>query len=230
MTPTIEIDGRVVPFADGQSVMEAAEAAGMYIPHLCYDGRVAPGGNCRLCLVGIGGRLVPSCLTQAAEGQRVISQSDDLLDIRRALTRMLFVEGNHFCPSCEKSGDCRLQATAYELDVLGFDYPQLWPRRHGDASHPDVLLDRDRCIMCGLCVRASRELDGKGVFELGGRGADTKLMVNSPTGRLGDSDLEAGDESVAICPVGALLPKRQAFRVPVGQRRFDLHSISGKPR
>ena len=227
MRQTIEIDGRVVPFAEGQTVMQAAEGAGIYIPHLCYEGRLSPAGNCRLCLVSIAGRLTPSCLTPATEGQRVVSQSDELVEIRRALIRMLFVEGNHFCPCCEKSGDCRLQATAYELDVLDFEYPQQWPRRPADASHRDVILDRDRCIMCGLCVRASRELDGKAIFELGGRGADTKLLVNSPTGQLGDSALLAGDEAVAICPTGALLPKRQAFRVPIGQRHFDHHSISG---
>lgn len=230
MRKTIEIDGQLVPFADGQSIMQAAEGAGIYIPHLCHDARVSPAGNCRLCLVSVGGRLMPSCLTQALEGQQVVSHSDELLETRRALTRMLFVEGNHFCPCCEKSGSCRLQALAYDLNLLDFEYPQLWPLRDVDASHPDVLLDRDRCIMCGLCVRASRELDGKGVFELGGRGVNTRLMVNSSSGQLSDSQVEAADQAVRICPVGALLPKRQAFQVPIGQREFDQRTISGVPK
>ena len=228
MRDTIEIDGQVIPFAAGQTIMQAAEAAGVYIPHLCYDRRVSPAGNCRLCLVSVGGRLMPSCLTGAAEGQEVVSQSEELLQARQMLTRMLFVEGNHFCPCCERSGSCRLQALAYELGLLDFDYSQLWPQRSVDASHPDVLLDRDRCIMCGLCVRASRELDHKSVFELGGRGVNTRLLVNTPTGQLAGSALAAGDEAVAICPVGALLPKRQAFQIPIGRRHFDLRDLSGE--
>jgi len=181
-------------------------------------------------VVSLGGRQVASCTTQAAEGQQIVSQSPDLLDTRRQLTRMLFIEGNHFCPSCEKSGSCRLQAMAYELKVLNFEYPQLWPDREMDASHPDVLLDRDRCILCGLCVRASHELDGKAVFELGGRGVSTRLMVNSPTGRLAESEIARNDKAVAICPVGALLPKRRAFAVPIGQRKYDLRTIAGRAK
>lgn len=228
MRQTFAIDGCVVPFADGQSILEAAQAAGIYIPRLCFDSRVSASGNCRLCMVTVGGRTLPSCITPAADGQEVVSQSPELIDLRRALTRMLFVEGNHFCPSCEKSGNCKLQAVAYELEMLDFHYSQLWPTRDVDASHPDVWLDRDRCIMCGLCVRASRELDRKNVFELGGRGATTRLMVNSPSGLLADSDVQSTDQAVDVCPVGALLPKRGAFAVPIGWRRYDRGTISAR--
>jgi len=218
----ITIDGREVPVRDGQTVMEAAETAGIYIPHLCYDARVTPVGNCRVCLVNVNGRALPACITQVADGQQIVTQSEELTETRRALVRMLFVEGNHFCPSCEKSGSCKLQAVAYYLDIRDFGFRQLFPRRAVDASHPDVILDRDRCIACGLCARASEELDRKGVFELGGRGLETRLLVNSPSGSLADSSVSADDQAVDICPTGALLRKHDAFRVPIGRRRFDL--------
>ena len=230
MAAEIIVDGRCAPFLPGQTIMQAAEAAGVYIPHLCHDPRVSPAGNCRLCTVMVNGRPQPACISQAAEGQQVVVQSEELHDLRRALVRMLFVEGNHFCPSCEKSGSCKLQAMAYYLEVLDFEFPQQFPVREPDASHPDVLLDRDRCIACGLCVRASHELDHKGVFELGGRGAATRIMVNSDSGCLVDSAVAVNDEAVAICPTGALLPKRHAFETPIGKRRFDLAGIDGAGR
>ena len=95
--------------------------------------------------------------------------------------------------------------------------------------HPDVLLDFNRCILCGLCVRASQQIDGKAVFALGGHGIGTHLLVNSASGRLADSDVHPDDASVAICPVGVILKKRQGFAVPIGDRRYDRMPISAGP-
>ena len=83
---------------------------------------------------------------------------------------MLFVEGNHVCPTCEKSGNCQLQAVAYYLGMLTPHFNHFYPPREVDASHPDVVIDFNRCILCELCVRASRDVDGKNVFGLSGRG------------------------------------------------------------
>jgi [NiFe] hydrogenase diaphorase moiety small subunit len=75
-------------------------------------------------------------------------------------------------------------------------------------------------------VRASRDVDGKRVFAISGRGIRSRLVVNSPTGRLGDTNLAAGDAAVRVCPVGAILPKRSAYQTPIGRRLFDLNSIA----
>jgi [NiFe] hydrogenase diaphorase moiety small subunit len=219
---TIEIDGQTVPFTQGQSILAAAVEDGCRaIPHLCFDPRLPSVGSCRLCLVRVNGRLAPACATTAVDGQRVESATAELLEFRRDMLRLLFVEGNHFCPSCEASGDCNLQALARSHGMLTLEYQQQYPIRELDATHPEVMLERDRCIFCGLCVRASRLLDGKSVFELGGRGATTRLFVNSQSGRLRDSKIEAGDEAVAICPTGALSRKSRAFKTPIGQRLYD---------
>ena len=139
---------------------------------------------------------------------------------------MLFVEGNHFCPGCEKSGDCKLQAHAYEAGMLDPHFNQFFPNRPLDGSHPDILLDLNRCIMCELCVRASRDIDGKSVFGLSGRGLASHIVVNSASGRLGDTDLTLDDRAAHICPVGAILIKRVGFAVPIGSRTFDKGEIS----
>ena len=226
MTRTFLLDGRTIPFAEGQTVMDAAIAAGVYIPHLCHHPDFKPQGSCRLCTVEIDGRTTSACTLPARDGLVVKSETDELNAARRTITRFLFVEGNHTCPSCEKSGSCTLQAVAYHLDVEEPKYPHFHPRRAVDASHPDVFLDRDRCIYCELCVRASRDVDGKSVFGLAGRGIATHLVVNSPSGLLVDSTLEATDRAVDVCPVGAILPKRKGFVDPIGERRYDLGDVS----
>lgn len=223
---TICIDGKDIPFTKGQTIMDAALAAGLYIPHLCHKPGLSPHGSCKLCTVDLDGRSVSACIMPANEGMDIQNDTPELQEVRKTITQLLFVEGNHICPSCEKAGDCSLQAMGYQLGMLDGHFPQFYPRRDVDASHESVILDRDRCIMCALCVRASREVDGKNVFALGGRGLESQLIVNSPSGKLGDSDLAADDLAANICPVGAILIKGHGYEVPIGKRTFDTRSIT----
>lgn len=223
---TITIDGQQVPFIEGQTIIEAATAAGVYIPHLCHNPEFTPHGSCKLCTVKVNGRNCSACTFPAVDGQEVLNDTEELNETRRAITQMLFVEGNHFCPSCEKSGNCQLQAVGYFLNMLDAHFPFFYPSREVDASHPEVMLDRDRCILCELCVRASRDVDGKNVFALSGRGIHTHLIVNSTSGKLADTEISVDDRAVHVCPVGAILVKRTGFEVPIGQRIYDHQDIS----
>lgn len=223
---TITIDGQEIPFEAGQTIMDAALAAGVYIPHLCHRPGLKPHGSCKLCVVDIDGRSVSSCTMPAADGQRIDNDTAELNEQRRTLTQMLFIEGNHICPSCEKTGDCSLQAVAYHLGMTDGHFQHFYPRREVDASHPTIMLDRDRCILCELCVRASRDVDEKNVFAIAGRGLDAHLVVNTASGKLVDSDIAIGDLAANVCPVGAILIKERGYEVPIGRRIFDLHRIS----
>lgn len=228
------LDGESVPFSPGQTIMDAALAAGVYIPHLCHNPEFVPHGSCRVCMVRANGREVSSCTAPAEAGMEVESETDALRALRVAILQMLFVEGNHVCPACERSGACQLQAVAYYCGMLEPHFRQFFPRRELDASHPDLVLDRNRCILCELCVRASRDRDGKRVFAVAGRGMASQLIVDSATGLLGDSRLEVTDRAAHVCPVGAILPRQQAgtdedrrgYRVPIGQRLYDREPIS----
>jgi [NiFe] hydrogenase diaphorase moiety small subunit len=223
---TFMLDGREVPFSAGQTVLQAALSAGRYIPHLCYHPEFKPHGSCKVCTARVNGRTVAACTTPAEPGMHVESDIEELNALRRTLVQMLFAEGNHFCPSCEKSGDCVLQALGYDLGVLTAGFRHMFPDRPVDASHPDLLLDFNRCVLCELCVRASREVDGKNVFSLAGRGIGKHLIVNSESGRLADSDISPDDKAVEVCPVGVILRKRVGFATPIGQRRYDRAPIS----
>jgi len=227
--PCFMLDGEELPFEPGDSVLQAATRAGRYIPHLCWHPDFAPHGSCRVCSVKANGRAGAACTLPASAGLNVESNTDELNAHRKTLLQMLFIEGNHFCPSCEKSGNCLLQATAYEVGMEGPHFEEFYPDRPVDASHPDILLDFNRCILCELCVRASRDVDGKNIFAIGGHGIGTRLLVSAGSGRLGDTNMALDDRAASICPVGVILPKRRGFAVPIGQRRFDIHPVSDEP-
>ena len=226
MSNTFTIDGRDIPFTPGQTIIEAATAADVYIPHLCHNPEFKPHGSCKLCTVQVNGRNCSACTMPAAEGQQVLNNTKELNEARRSITQMLFVEGNHVCPGCEKTGNCQLQAVAYFVGMLDTHFPHFFPIRNVDASHPDVMLDLDRCILCELCVRASRDMDGKSVFGIAGRGMQSHLVVNADSGRLADTDIDVHDKAAQVCPVGAILVKRTAWQQPIGERIYDRENVA----
>jgi len=225
-TLTITIDGKKIAVEEGITILKAAEKAGIYIPHLCAYKDLIPHGSCRVCSVRVNGRIQASCVQTVSEGMVIESDTAELLEYRRMIVDMLFVEGNHFCMFCEKSGHCELQAMAYRFGITAPQFPYLNPNRDIDLSHPDVFLDHNRCILCGRCVRTSQELDHKNVFQFVNRGHKKRLEVNAKG--LAETDLNVTDSVVNACPVGALMKKRVGYEVPIGNRPFDHASIGSE--
>lgn len=221
------IDGVEVEGQKGQTIIEAADNAGIYIPRLCYIEGLVAHGSCRLCTVMVNGRPQSACTQPVAEGMNVENDTEELRNYRRNLIEMLFVEGNHFCMFCEKSGNCELQALGYRLGIAAPRFPFMFPQRELDATHPEVFIDRNRCILCGRCVRASRDQDGKNVFQFTGRGIKKQIAVNA-TSRLADTDLQSADKAVEACPVGSILKKGVGYAVPIGERMYDHKPIGSE--
>jgi [NiFe] hydrogenase diaphorase moiety small subunit len=225
MSFTFRIDGVEVTARPGQTIMEAADASGIYIPRLCDHEGLRHQGGCRVCTVKAGGRSVAACTQPAEAGLEVENDTPARNRVRRDLVEMLFHEGNHLCPICEKSGNCELQAMAYRLEMTEptrFTY--LEPCRDLDASHPDIALDTNRCISCGRCIRASQDQDGKGVFGYVGRGIHRRVAVNGAD--LAHTDAAVTDHAMAVCPVGCIIRKGEGFALPIGERHFD-HGLIG---
>jgi len=220
----ISVDGIEIAAAPGQSVLQACDAAGVYIPRLYYHPDLTPSGNCRVCTCTINGRSHAACVTPAMDGMVVENDTARLNADRRVLIEMLFVEGNHTCAYCVASGDCELQALGYRLGMTAPTQPYLWPRPQIDATHPDIYLDRSRCILCSRCIQASRQEDGKSVFAFEGRGIVMRLDVDA-RGGLGATDMAAVDKAARVCPVACIVIKRGNYSVPNGRRRFDLAPI-----
>ena len=220
----ISVDGIEVPVAEGQSVLQACDTAGIYIPRLCSHPDLTPAGTCRVCTCNINGRPHAACVTPAVHGMVVENEIPQLTADRRRIIEMLFLEGDHSCAYCVASGDCELQALGYRLGMVAPTDPYLWPRTTIDATHPDIYLDRSRCILCSRCIEASKQEDGKSVFGFDGRGIVMRLNVDAEGG-LGATDMAAIDKAASVCPVACIVIKRDSYRVPNGRRRFDSSPI-----
>ena len=223
------VDGRQIEAEPNETIIAAADRAGIYIPRLCHKPGLEPFGSCRICTVRANGRTVAACTHPVSPDMVVENDVEDLNAYRKVLLEMLFVEGNHFCMSCEKSGNCELQALGYRFGIAAPRFEYQFPVREVDASHPDILIDHNRCILCARCVRTSRDLDKKEVFGFVGRGPHKRLAVSSGA-RLRDTNADVTDQALDACPVGALLRKRVGFAVPVGQRLYDVTPIGTEPQ
>lgn len=220
----IWVDGHKVAARSGQTILQACDEAGVYIPRLCYHPDLPPAGHCRVCTCKINGRNGSACNTPAAPGMEIENDNPQLNEDRKTLIELLFIEGNHFCQACEKSGSCELQAMAYRLGIDGPRLPYLWKPKSIDATHPEIYLDRNRCILCGRCARASKTEDEKSVFGFAGRGIQMEIAVDSSQG-LKETQLDTTDKAASVCPVGCIVRKEVGFRVPYGQREFDQSPI-----
>lgn len=220
------IDGKACTARPGQTIVEAARANEVYIPVLCsYEG-LKPAGSCRICTVRVGGRPVAACTQPVAEGMVVENATPELEDMRRAVVEMLFVEGNHMCPTCEKSGNCELQALAYRFRMLAPRFPFQWPLRATDGSLPKIIMEHNRCIQCLRCVRSIRTEDGRGIFAAQERASRMRIGVDPElAARLDD---ETARKAMDICPVGAILRKEVGFAVPIGRRKYDRAPIGSE--
>ena len=224
MSIRIEIDGVSVSAEEDTLLVDAAADAGVYIPTLCYLRGKPCLGTCRVCSVKVNGAVVASCTVQVFEGMTVEVSDPEIADLRKALVELLFAEGNHNCPSCEKSGRCTLQAVGYEVDMVVSRFPYQFPERVADHASERIWLERDRCIFCQRCVEFVRDLDtGKKIFSISGRGGDARIEIDIELANA--MPPEQIREAVDICPVGTILQKGVGYDQPIGERSYDLESV-----
>jgi len=206
---TLRIDASEVAVPAGASLLEACRAAGVALPTLCHLEGLTPVGACRLCLVEVDGapRPLPACACEASEGQVVHTDTPLLREYRRMAVELFFAEGNHVCAFCVANGDCGLQDAAVAVGMDHSRFPYQSPRRAVDASHPQFVLDHNRCILCTRCVRVCDEIEGAHVWDVAGRGQGCRIVsgLDQPWGEV-EACTSCG-KCVEVCPTGALFRK-----------------------
>ena len=224
MTVKITIDGQKIRAKSGDNIVDVAAQNGIYIPTLCYVKGEPCLGTCRSCSVKVDGNVMAACTIPVSKGMKIEVNEAEITDMRKALVELLFAEGNHNCPSCEKSGRCELQATGYEVGMMVSRFPYRFTPRVVDHSSKTVWLERDRCIFCQRCVDMIHdERTGKKIFSIKGRGTDSRIEI--------DADLantmspQQVREASDLCPVGCIIDKTQGFDDPIGKRKFEIKSI-----
>jgi len=223
-TIIFNIDGRECKAKEGNTLTVAAGDNDIYIPTLCDFKGMHPVGTCRVCICRINGSFGAACTTIVEEGMIVESDSSEINNLRKAMIEMLFVEGNHQCSICEKSGNCELQALAYKYQLLVPRFPYLFQVRKIKNLTHNMHVDTNRCIQCLRCVRGLKNSHGKAVFKMSR--VHKYLELDIISGMENSITDEFVTKASKICPVGAILDKGKGYKTPIGKRRFD-HSVIG---
>jgi bidirectional [NiFe] hydrogenase diaphorase subunit len=206
---SIRIDGELISAEEGHTILQAAKAAGKYIPTLCALDGLSAVGACRVCLVEVAGtdRLFPACTTPIQEGMAIVTNSKKLTLYRRMTVELLLIEKNHTCSVCVSNGHCELQSMASSLGIESVHFVYNYPPLPLDLSHPRFILDHNRCILCTRCVRVCAELEGAHVWELTSRGIHARIVSDMNDRWAQAASCTSCGKCVHACPTGALAEK-----------------------
>jgi len=210
---TLTVNGKQVKGKEGDTVLEICRANDVYVPTLCYMEGLSHVGACRLCVVEIEGerRINPACTYPARDGQVVKTNTPNLERYRRLILELMFTERNHHCFACVASGDCELQELAYKYQMDHTRYPYTFPALPTDTLNEYLVIDHNRCILCGRCVRTCGEIVGNHTLDFGRRGWRT-LVVADLNQSLGQSSCITCGACQQACPTGAIFSKASAYR------------------
>lgn len=214
---SLVIDGKRVTVPENYTVLQAAETIGIEIPALCYDPNLEIVSACRLCLVEIEGsrKLETSCSTKIWEGMVVSTESERVVKARTDVLQLLLDSHPNDCLTCQKAGECLLQKYSYRYDVKFREHEGAMRPSLIDTSSPYILKDNSKCILCGKCVRTCSEIKvEREVLAFAGRGYDTRIVLDADE-TFKTSKCVSCNRCVAVCPVGALIDKRQLGKTRV---------------
>ncbi len=211
----LTINGKQIQAEQGTTILEAARAAGIYIPTLCYHPELRPEGACRLCMVEASGArsLVASCVYPVSEGMVVKTNTANVREARKTVIELLLANHPKDCLSCQKSGDCELQKIAADLGLRKIRFEGGETKAHTiDCSNPSLVRDQEKCILCGRCIRICRDVQGMDVYSFAGRGFNT-IVSTAFEHDLKDAACTYCGQCASVCPTGAIVEKDDTEQV-----------------
>lgn len=207
---TITIDGIQLNVPDNQNVLDCALDAGIYIPHLCHHPDLPENGSCRMCIVEVDGQegVTQSCTLKAKDGLVIRTKSEQLSKLRTLALELLLAGHPEDCSTCPKYGNCELQTL---IQYIGANNARMRPRTKGmkvDERNPLLIHDMNRCVLCGRCVRACRDLRGVGVLDYRKKGMETYVGTLHDK-LLNDANCRFCTACAEVCPTGTIRDKMQ---------------------
>ena len=203
----ITINGKKYQVEKNQTILQAAQKCGVDIPHFCYHPCLSIAGNCRICLVKVEGwgDLTLSCLNTVVNDMKIDTECEEVLEARKSVMQFLTLNHPVDCGVCDKSGECLLQD--HHFSHNGEKSLSVEPKNHQTKFYEvseRILLDNERCIVCGRCVRFMDEVSKSHALSILKRGDQAIVRRIDPHTPLVDA---YSDNIIDICPVGALLSK-----------------------
>ena len=220
---SIEIDGKKIQVEVGRMLIEASDAAGIYIPRFCYHEKLSIAANCRMCLVEVENapKPLPACATPITDGMVVFTNSKVAREAQQGTLEFLLINHPLDCPVCDQGGECPLQDQAMHY---GKDDSRYHERKRALPSHdigPLIATEMTRCIHCTRCVRFGEEIAG--IMEMGMPGRGESAWIGTFLNRSVDS--EVSGNMIDLCPVGALTAKPSRFAARAWELR-NHHGVS----
>lgn len=209
---TIEVNNRKVEANKGELLLTAIRRAGVKVPTLCHIDGLPPSGACRMCVVEIDGRLVPSCATTVSDGLKCQTHSQMAVRARKTIIELLLADHPDDCLYCVRNGNCDLQNLAEEYGVRTRRYDGGKSTCKLDVSSPAIERDPAKCILCGKCVRVCEEIQNVSAIDFAGRGSKTSIEVAFRDGINMSSCVFCG-QCIKVCPTGALREKSSIKQV-----------------
>ena len=207
------INGRELSAAKGTTILDAAQKAGIPIPHLCFLKDVNEIAACRLCIVEVEGteRLVPACNTAVVEGMVIRTNSPRVRQARKTNLRLILSQHNSNCTVCVRSSSCELQKLSHDMNIHYQPYQVQPERAEIDLSVP-IVREASKCIKCMRCVQVCDKIQGMNIWDVAGTGSRTTVDV-SYNRRLKNTDCTFCGQCVTHCPTGALTVRDDTNKV-----------------
>jgi NADH-quinone oxidoreductase subunit G len=204
-TVLIELDGQSIEVPVNSTIMDAANMAGVYVPHFCYHRKLSIAANCRMCLVEVekSPKPLPACASPVTQGMKVFTKSPAAVRAQKGVMEFLLINHPLDCPICDQGGECQLQDLAVGYGATASRYHEEKRVVFNKNLGPLISTDMTRCIHCTRCVRFGEEIAGKMELGMAHRGEHSEIMPFIE--RTVDSELSGN--MIDVCPVGALTSK-----------------------
>lgn len=199
----LKIDNFDVEVEAGTSILDAARSVQIDIPTLCKHPDVDPSAGCGLCIVKVGGRIMRSCCTPAAEGMEIVTNDAELRDIRKTVLELILSNHPNYCLKCNRNGQCELQEMAMQMGVDRDEIRKILAPTKIDDSTQAIVVDPSKCIVCGRCVDICQNQQNVWALSYQNRGLATKV-TGANDARLIDTPCIKCGQCAVHCPTGAI--------------------------
>lgn len=206
----IKVNGKEYLVEEEITLLQFLKRKGVYVPYLCYHPYLRPVGSCRICIVQDRGRYRNSCATYIEDGMDIQTDTPEIIQMRKWMLQFLFGERNHYCMYCAVTNDCEFQNLGYYTGLDHFHFPTFKNIFDLDNSHPYILFDNNRCVLCSRCIRVCSEVAGHFVLSENNKGISSMIVADGGK-KLGESLCTSCGLCVQVCPTGTFIDKYSMY-------------------